>query len=133
MSSSSPTTSENTPTSTSEVKIFSATVDRCINNKLKSGLVLKSAVIEVKLLGHLVDVFWMATTQERVAAVKRITSPSTLQALEQYIGMTGWLRAYLPSYAPVVEPMQERKTQLLEEGREIGVVGGKRKGYCAKT
>jgi hypothetical protein len=56
-----------------------------------------------------------------------------MQALEQYISMTGWLRAYLPSYAHVVEPMQERKTQLLEARRKIDAVGGKRKGYCAKT
>jgi hypothetical protein len=107
-------------------------VYRRFNDKLKSGLVPKSADIEVKLLRHLVDAFGMATTQERVAAFKRITFPSTLQALEQYIGMTGWLRAYLPSYAHAVEPMQERKTQLLEARRKIDAVGGKQKGYCAK-
>jgi hypothetical protein len=128
VSSSSPPTSQNTPTPTKDAKISSPTVYRRFNNKLKSGLVPKSADIEVKLLRHLVDAFGMATTQERVAAFKRITFPSTLQALEQYIGMTGWLRAYLPSYAHAVDPMQERKTQLLEAGPKIDTVD-----YCAKT
>jgi hypothetical protein len=53
MSSSSPATSEITPTPTKDAKIFSSTVYRCINDKPKSGFVLKSADIEVKLLGHL--------------------------------------------------------------------------------
>lgn len=125
MSSSSPTTSQNTPTPTKDAKISSPTVYRRFNDKLKSGLVPKSADIEVKLLRHLVDAFGMATTQERVAAFKRITFPSTLQALEQYIGMTGWLRAYLPSYAHAVDLMQERKTQLLEARRKIERCGRK--------
>jgi hypothetical protein len=128
MSSSSPPASQNTPTPTKDAKISSPTVYRQFNDRLKSGLVPKSADIEVKLLRHLVDTFGMATAQERVAAFKRITFPSTLQALEQYIGMTGWLRAYLPSYAHAVDPMQERKTQLLEAGPKIDAVD-----YCAKT
>jgi hypothetical protein len=57
-------------------------------------------------LGHLVDALGMSTTEERVAAFKNVEFPTTLKALETYIGMTGWLRPYLPSYAHVVEPMQ---------------------------
>jgi hypothetical protein len=82
MSSSSPPASQNTPTPTKDAKISSPTVYRRFNDKLKSGLVPKSADIEVKPSSHLVDAFGMATTQERVAAFKRITFPSTLQALE---------------------------------------------------
>jgi hypothetical protein len=105
-------------------------------SRLRLFLLAKKSFIgypSVKLLGHLVDAFGMATTEERVAAFKNITFPFTLQALEKYIGMTGWLRAYLPSYAHVAELMQVRKTQLLEAGRKIGATRGKRKSYYAKT
>lgn len=91
----------------------------------------------VELLGHQVDALGMSTTESRIASFRKLTFPNNLKALETYIGMTGWLRPYLPSYAQIVEPLQRRKTQLLEMGRKQspnGVMGKqKRKGYTART
>lgn len=51
--------------------------------------------------------------------------------------MSGFIRHLIPYYSQLVEPLQQRKVNLLAEGREAGkvVIGnpGKRKSYCQKT
>jgi len=71
----------------------------------------------VELLGFRVDGLGLTTTIERVAAFKNLAFPSTLKALEQYIGMTGFIRHLIPYYAQLAEPLQQRKVNLLAEGR----------------
>jgi hypothetical protein len=87
----------------------------------------------VQLLGHMVDGLGMSTTKERVAAMANLQFPSTLRDLETYLGMTGFLRQFVPYYAKVVEPLQNRKTELLAKGRVLGAIGAKRKGFVRKT
>ncbi|CZR65238.1 uncharacterized protein PAC_15138 [Phialocephala subalpina] len=54
--------------------------------------------------------------------------------LETYLGMTGWLCPYVPFYAQLSEPLQQRKTQMLARGREQrAVTKTKRKNFCART
>jgi hypothetical protein len=91
----------------------------------------------VELLGFRVDSLGLTTTAQRVAAFRNLAFPSTLKALEQWIGATGFLRHLIPYYAQLLEPLQKRKTALLAQGRKEGklAVGnqGKRANYCAKT
>ncbi len=91
----------------------------------------------VELLGFHVDSLGLTTTAQRVAAFKDLAFPSTLKALEQYIGATGFLRHLIPYYAQLIEPLQSRKTVLLAKGRKEGklVTGNhsKRNHYCVKT
>ena len=74
----------------------------------------------VTLLGHHVDSFGLSTTEERLAAIAKIAFPETLQELETYLGMTGFLRHYIPHYASVALPLQNRKTELLKRGPTQG-------------
>ena len=82
----------------------------------------------VTLLGHYIDSFGLSTTEERLAAISKITFPETLQELETYLGMTGFLRHYIPHYASVALPLQNRKTELLKRGP---IQGRKRKTFAA--
>lgn len=91
----------------------------------------------VELLGFRVDGLGLSTTADRVKAFKILEFPNTLKALEQYIGMSGFLRHLIPYYAKIVEPLQQRKVALLAAGRKAGkVVTGNSAGraaYCKRT
>ena len=52
----------------------------------------------IYLLGQYIDLFGLSTPQERLAAISRLKFPQTLAALETYLGITGYLRNYIPWY-----------------------------------
>ena len=81
----------------------------------------------VTLLGQKVDGLGMTTTEERVAAIKNLRFPDSLQALETYIGMANWLRSNVRYFAQIAEPLQRRKTELLKDSPAKG--GKARKAY----
>lgn len=66
------------------------------------------------LLGQKVDSFGMSTTTERLEAIASLKFPKTLRELETWLGMTGYLRNYIPHYAGKVALLQQRKTNLLK-------------------
>ena len=59
----------------------------------------------VQLLGQRVIGFGFTTSEEKIAAIAKLTFLTTLKALETYLGMTGWLRDYIPFYAQKAEPL----------------------------
>ena len=59
--------------------------------------------LSVQLLGYRVDGLGMSTTEERVEAIKNLLFPRTLKELETFIGITGFLRQYVPFYAKAIE------------------------------
>jgi transposase InsO family protein len=84
----------------------------------------------VRLLGQHVDSLGLATAEEKLEAISRLQFPKTLKDLETYLGLTGWLRQYVPFYAAVAAPLQERKTLLLSKGPTAGT---QRKNFSATT
>ena len=66
----------------------------------------------VQLLGQHVDALGLATAEDKLAAIRNLEFPKTLAALERYLGMTGYLKQYVPYYSAIVKPLQERKTML---------------------
>ena len=66
------------------------------------------------LLGQKVDSFGMAAALEKIQAISGLAFPITLQDLEHYLGLTGWMRDYVPYYAQIVELLQSRKTEMLK-------------------
>ncbi|SLM34971.1 transposon tf2-1 polyprotein [Lasallia pustulata] len=83
------------------------------------------------LLGQRVDGFGYSTAEEKIAALRNLKFPATLDALEIYLGMTGWLRQFVAYYAQIVEPLQHQKTELLRLCPSKGGQG--RKMYTRKT
>ncbi|SLM38758.1 reverse partial [Lasallia pustulata] len=79
------------------------------------------------LLGQKVDSFGMAAASEKIQAISRLAFPITLQDLEHYLGLTGWMRDYVPYYVQIVEPLQLRKLKcykvsLNSSKRGVGVI-----------
>lgn len=53
----------------------------------------------VQLLSQKVDALGLATASEKLAAIVNLCFPRTLKQLEKYLGLTGYLRQYIPYYA----------------------------------
>ena len=85
----------------------------------------------ITLLGQRVDALGLSTTEEKIAAITQLKFPETLKDLETYLGLTGWLRCYIPEYAQRAEPLQRRKTLLLQNSPAKS--GNPRKYYARST
>lgn len=85
---------------------------------------LKSFVAypSVRLLGYNVDGKGVSKTDDRINAFKRLEFPRTLDQLETYLGMAGWLRKGIAWFEVKAEPLQQRKTALLAEMRDKGTL-----------
>ena len=70
----------------------------------------------IRLLGQHVDSLGLSTAAEKLEAIANLEFPKTLQQLETYLGLTGYLRQYVLFYAAVSSPLQDRKTLLLRNG-----------------
>ncbi|KAJ5381114.1 uncharacterized protein N7496_003542 [Penicillium cataractarum] len=68
----------------------------------------------VRILGNFVDGLGLASLEERVQAIRNIKEPHSLVDLERFLGITGYLRDKIPRYAEIAEPLQQRKTELLQ-------------------
>ena len=68
----------------------------------------------ITLLGQHVDSFGMLTTAEKIAALVKIVMLTNLKALDYFVGLSGFLRAYIPLYAQVIDPLTKRKTELIK-------------------
>ena len=84
----------------------------------------------VQLLGQKVDSFGLSTSEEKLRAIAKLQFPRTLRQLETYLGLTGWMREYVPFYAGVSKPLQKRKTALLKPAPKEGSA---RKAFASRT
>jgi hypothetical protein len=81
-----------------------------------------AAYSAVQLLGYLVSGEGVLKTDDRIAAFKKMKFPDTLETLEVYLGMAGWLRRGIAWFDVKAAPLQKRKTELLAQGREQGSI-----------
>ena len=84
----------------------------------------------VQLLGQKVDSFGLSTAEDKLKAIAALSFPATLSQLETYLGLTGWLRNYVPHYAAITKPLQDRKTTLLKPSPKGGQ---ERKNYSLRV
>ena len=80
-------------------------VTRIILQPIKSFL----AYPLVHLFGQRVDVLGMATAEAKLAAITQLTFSRSFKDIEAYLGLTGYLRHFIPYYAHVTRSLQERK------------------------
>ena len=71
----------------------------------------------VHLLGQRVNALGLATAEEKLWAIKNLEFPKTLAALDKYLGLTGYLKQYVPYYTSIAKPLQERKTFLYQKSK----------------
>ena len=84
----------------------------------------------VTLLGQKVNSLGLSTSEEKLQAIAKLSFPQSLSALETYIGITGWLRNYIPNYAAISKPLVQRKTALLDKAPNAGQ---ERQEFARKT
>ncbi len=84
----------------------------------------------VELLGHLVDRFGLSTSNSKIAAINNINPPSTLAALETFVGLTGYYRQFVKNYAGKCGALQALKTRLLKDAPKSG---RQRKEFAKRT
>jgi hypothetical protein len=77
-----------------------------------------------------VDSLGLSIAAEKLEAISRLKFLKTLKQLDTYLRLTRWLRQYMPFYAAISGPLQDRKTLLLKGGP---VAGPERKNYLLKT
>ena len=66
----------------------------------------------VQLLGQRVDALGLLTPTEKLEAIAKLSFPKTLRQLKHYLGLTRYLRQFIPRYTAIMEPLQRRKTIL---------------------
>lgn len=71
----------------------------------------------VALLGQRVDALGLSSTKEKIAAIANLNFPKNLKQLEHYLGLTSWLRMYIPNYFMKAAPLPGRKLLLSKEIR----------------
>ena len=86
----------------------------------------------VQLLGQRVDALGMATDDDKLEAIAKLAFPKTLRQLEHYLGLTGYLREYIPHYGAVSKPLHERKKRLYKVLQERSIGGNARKKEAAR-
>ena len=86
----------------------------------------------VALLGQCVDAFGLATSADKLAAIARLAFPQTLRQLDHYLGLTGYLRQYVPYYAAVVRPLQQQKIALTQSLRHRLLKGNAQKNTASR-
>ena len=84
----------------------------------------------VHLLRQRVDVLGMATAEAELATIMQLAFPCSLKDFEAYLGLTRYLKQYIPYYTQVAKPLQERKT-LLNWSMKVG--GNARQKVVART
>lgn len=62
----------------------------------------------VKYLGHIIDSYGTRPDPEKISAVVNFPVPKTIRHLRQFLGLTGWVRKYVPSYASIAKPLNDR-------------------------
>ncbi|CAI9633107.1 unnamed protein product [Alternaria burnsii] len=80
----------------------------------------------VKLLGQRVDAFGIASTDERIHALRNLSFPRHAKDMEKYIGAIGFLNDRTPYLAQIAEPLTTLKTELMrfapkKKGRERAI------------
>ena len=98
------------------------TITRIILQPNKSFLAYPS----VHFFGQSVNVLGMATAE---AEITQLAFHCSLKNLEAYLGLTGYLRQYIPYYTHVSRPLQERKALL---NGSVNVGGNRRQKVVAR-
>ena len=71
--------------------------------------------LSVTLLRQKVDELGLMILAKKLKAISLIKFPATLWDLKIYLGLTGYMRNYIPLYSLITHPLQETKTHLLKD------------------
>lgn len=75
---------------------------------------------DIALLGQQVNSLGLTISDEKLKAVHLLKYLETLEALEYYLGLIGYLRSYIHFYAQLASPLQALKTSFSKSAPESG-------------
>ena len=64
---------------------------------------------ELKFLGHVVNAEGIHADPAKVAAVQEFPIPTSLKAVQRFLGMAGWYHRFVPDFSKVAEPLNHLK------------------------
>lgn len=109
--------------------VISALLDYGISLSAEKTFVGYPSVV---LLGQKVSALGLASKEEMLKAIAQLQLPRTPKQLEQYLGLTIYLRQYILYYFKVTEPLQERKFKLNRLLQQRQIMGNNRKSEAAR-
>ena len=87
-------------------------LNKVFNALVKKGICLFSKklfldYLTVQLLDQCVNALELTTAEDKLAAIVNIEFSHTLFTLEKYLGMTDYLRQYIPYYTAIIKSLQK--------------------------
>ncbi|KAI1007621.1 hypothetical protein K3495_g607 [Podosphaera aphanis] len=76
------------------------------------------------MLGQRVDALGLSSITEKLKAIAILKFPKTLKHLKYSLGLTSWLRQYIPHCAQKSAPLQHQKIDLYKQLQSSGVTQG---------
>ena len=64
------------------------------------------AIIEGKLLGHVVSKKGISIDPERIKAIEQIPLPHNKKGMQSFMGIINFVRRFVPDFAQIVKPLQ---------------------------
>lgn len=59
----------------------------------------------IKYLGHIVDSFGVRPDPGKVAAVVNFPVPTKVKNIQQFLGLAGWMRRFIPNFSSIARPL----------------------------
>ncbi len=91
-------------------------IEEVLRRLRKAGLTvhpskIKVCVQEVKYLGHIITPGHVRPNPDKIAAIKDFPAPTKVKNLQQFLGLAGYYRRFIPHYSEISKPL----TRLLEK------------------
>src|SRR5229473_2135233 len=65
------------------------------------------AIMEGKLLGHIVSKKGISIDPKRIKAIKQIPLPHNKKGMQSFMGTINFMRRFVPDFAQIVKPLQQ--------------------------
>lgn len=74
----------------------------------------------VNFLGYIIENGKIQPSDEKTLAIKKFPQPATYKQVQSFLGLTGYFRKFIPSYAVVAKPLSDllRKDRIFSFGEE---------------
>ena len=72
------------------------------------------AVIEGKLLGHVVSKKGISIDPERIKSIEQIPLPHNKKGMQSFMGTINFVRRFVPDFAQIVKPLQKMVKQSVQ-------------------
>lgn len=85
-------------------------LERVLQTASQSGLIInwkkcKFLCTRVDYLGHIVEGGCIRPSERKTEAVRNFPSPTNVRQIQQFLGLTGYFRKFIPGYSIIARPL----------------------------